>query len=87
MALLFLVRHGQASFGSSDYDRLSDLGRQQSRWLGEYFAGRGVHFKRVVAGSLKRQQDTASEVLAGMGDGAIALRSSLVYDENMALAT
>lgn len=25
--------------------------------------------------------------LAGMGDGAIALRSSLVYDENMALAT
>ena len=67
MALLFLVRHGQASFGSADYDRLSDLGRQQSRWLGEYFRERGLRFKRVLAGSLKRQQDTASEILSAMG--------------------
>lgn len=67
MALLFLVRHGQASFGSADYDRLSDLGRQQSRWLGEYFRERGLRFKRVLAGSLKRQQDTAGEILGAMG--------------------
>ena len=67
MALLFLVRHGQASFGTAHYDRLSDLGRQQSRWLGEYFAERGLRFKRVVAGTLQRQQDTASEILTGMG--------------------
>ena len=66
MALLFLVRHGQASFGTADYDRLSELGRQQSRWLGEYFGERAVRFKRVVAGTLRRQQDTASEILAGM---------------------
>ena len=66
MALLFLVRHGQASFGTADYDRLSDLGRQQACWLGEYFAGRGLNFRRVVAGTLKRQQDTASEILTAM---------------------
>lgn len=66
MALLFLVRHGQASFGSADYDRLSDLGRQQSRWLGEHFNERGLQFKRVLAGTLKRQQDTASEILGAM---------------------
>jgi broad specificity phosphatase PhoE len=66
MAVLFLVRHGQASFGTADYDRLSDLGRQQSRWLGEYFAARGIRFKRAVAGSLQRQQHTAQEILAGM---------------------
>lgn len=66
MALVFLVRHGQASFGTSDYDRLSDQGRRQSRWLGEYFRARGIGFKRVVAGSLKRQRDTAEEILAGM---------------------
>lgn len=66
MALLFLVRHGQASFGSADYDRLSELGRQQSRWLGEHFAGRGLQFRRVVAGSLRRQQSTAEEILAAM---------------------
>jgi phosphohistidine phosphatase SixA len=51
MALVFLVRHAQASFGTHDYDRLSELGRQQSRWLGEYFAERGVRFARVVAGA------------------------------------
>jgi broad specificity phosphatase PhoE len=66
VALLFLVRHGQASFGSADYDRLSDLGRQQARWLGEYFAARQLRFTRVVAGSLKRQRDTAAEILAAM---------------------
>ncbi len=29
MSTLYLVRHGQASFGSDDYDRLSDAGRRQ----------------------------------------------------------
>ena len=70
MALLFLVRHGQASFGTADYDRLSDLGRQQARWLGEYFDERGIAFKRVVAGTLKRQQDTAVEMLGAMNSAA-----------------
>ncbi len=27
MGHLYLVRHGQASFGADDYDQLSDLGR------------------------------------------------------------
>ena len=66
MALVFLARHGQASFGTADYDRLSDLGRQQSRWLGEYFSGRGLNFTRVVAGTLRRQRETARELLAAM---------------------
>lgn len=67
MATLFLVRHGQASFGAANYDCLSATGRQQARWLGEYFRDRGVQFRRVVAGTLVRQQDTATEILAGMG--------------------
>lgn len=67
LALLFLVRHGQASFGSADYDRLSDLGRQQARWLGEYFSARGVGFRRVVTGTLRRQRDTAAELLGALG--------------------
>ncbi|MGT2494736.1 phosphoglycerate mutase family protein [Cupriavidus basilensis] len=71
MATLFLVRHGQASFGAANYDCLSDTGRQQARWLGEYFRERGIAFKRVVAGSLVRQQDTAMEILAGMGAGDV----------------
>ena len=44
MGTLYLVRHGQASFGADDYDQLSDLGHKQSVRLGEYFAQKGIHF-------------------------------------------
>ncbi|PCI45804.1 MAG: histidine phosphatase family protein, partial [Alphaproteobacteria bacterium] len=40
MAEIYLVRHGQASFNTDDYDRLSDRGRQQSEYLGQYFTER-----------------------------------------------
>jgi broad specificity phosphatase PhoE len=70
MATIFLVRHGQASFGAANYDCLSGKGRQQALWLGEYFRERGVRFRRVVAGSLVRQQDTAAAILDGMRDAA-----------------
>jgi broad specificity phosphatase PhoE len=65
MAELYLVRHGQASYGSGDYDRLSDLGWRQSRWLGEYFAERGIGFDRIVRGTLRRHAET----LVGIGEG------------------
>jgi broad specificity phosphatase PhoE len=63
MAELYLVRHAQASFGTDDYDRLTELGHRQSRWLGEYFAERGMQFDRVVTGTLRRHRET----LAGIG--------------------
>ena len=31
MDVLLLVRHGQASLGTADYDKLSDIGRHQAR--------------------------------------------------------
>lgn len=67
MATLYLVRHGQASFAAENYDRLSPLGRQQSAWLGEYFAERGIVFSRAVCGTLERQRQTASDILDAMG--------------------
>ena len=72
MALLFLVRHAQASFGSTDYDRLSELGHTQARWLGEYFREREIKFKRVLTGTLARQQDTARAILR-LGRGRCAI--------------
>ena len=39
---LLLVRHGQASFGKSDYDRLSPGGHRQARLLGADLARRGL---------------------------------------------
>jgi len=67
MAELVLVRHGQASFGADDYDRLSELGWRQSRWLGEYFAERGIAFDRVVRGSLRRHAETLAGITEGCG--------------------
>jgi broad specificity phosphatase PhoE len=67
MAELVLVRHGQASFGADDYDKLSELGWRQSRWLGEYFAARGASFDRVVRGSLRRHAETLAGIEEGMG--------------------
>jgi broad specificity phosphatase PhoE len=67
MAELVLVRHGQASFGADDYDKLSELGWRQSRWLGEHFAGRGAAFDRVIRGSLRRHAETLTGIAEGMG--------------------
>lgn len=67
MAILYLVRHGQASFAAENYDRLSELGRRQSAWLGEYFAERGIVFSRAVCGTLERQRQTARDILETMG--------------------
>jgi broad specificity phosphatase PhoE len=59
MSTLVLVRHGQASFFSDDYDKLSDLGMEQSRILGRYWVEHGVRFDEVYCGSLLRQRETA----------------------------
>ena len=63
MSMLALVRHGQASFFSDNYDQLSPLGEQQARLLGEYWVRRGVQFDEVFTGPRVRQIETAA--LAG----------------------
>lgn len=66
MGTLYLVRHGQASFGADDYDHLSELGERQSVRLGEYFAERGIHFDGLIAGTLRRHKQTMAGILHGM---------------------
>ena len=80
MSQLFLVRHGQASFGASNYDQLSSLGYQQARWLGEHFADLGVKFDRVITGQLARQQQTAREILQG-AEQSLPLAVDTGFDE------
>jgi len=57
---LILVRHGQASLGSEDYDRLSEVGHRQARLtagrLGEDLQ-RGIH---AWTGTLRRHQETVA---------------------------
>jgi broad specificity phosphatase PhoE len=63
MGSLALVRHGQASFFADDYDKLSPLGEQQARLLGEFWVRRGIQFDEVYTGPRVRQIETAA--LAG----------------------
>jgi broad specificity phosphatase PhoE len=67
MGTLYLVRHGQASFGADDYDQLSPLGHQQSVRLGEYFAHRGLRFDAAIVGTLRRHAQTFTGICQGAG--------------------
>jgi broad specificity phosphatase PhoE len=70
MGTLYLVRHGQASFGSHDYDRLSELGHRQCRALGEHFRSMGLRFDHVVTGTLRRHRETYEGIALGLGHRA-----------------
>lgn len=69
MSVVLLVRHGQASFGLGNYDRLSDHGRAQVQRLGEVLSSRGVEIDRIVSGDLTRQRDTAGILANVVGGG------------------
>jgi broad specificity phosphatase PhoE len=74
MGQIYLVRHGQASFGTADYDQLSDLGVEQARLLGEWFIHCKQSFNRVVTGDLKRHRQTAQ--------ACIGMLPKTSHDEN-----
>jgi broad specificity phosphatase PhoE len=63
MAELYLVRHAQASFGSENYDKLSELGHRQSQLLGEHFRACNIHFDKVITGDMVRHKETAEGIL------------------------
>jgi broad specificity phosphatase PhoE len=67
MGTLYLVRHGQASFGAADYDQLSDLGRRQCERLGAWFRAHGKRFDAVFTGTLKRHTQSLAAIEAGLG--------------------
>lgn len=67
MSEIYFVRHGQASLGAKNYDKLSALGWQQARWLGEHFREQGLNFDRVVVGDMRRHQETMQGIGEGMG--------------------
>jgi len=66
MGTLYLVRHGQASFGAEDYDQLSALGQQQSVRLGAYWRDKGLAFDAVMTGTLRRHAQTWAGIAEGM---------------------
>ena len=86
MSHLFLIRHGQASFLSDNYDQLSDMGREQAKILGKQLVTSATNFDVVYSGDLVRQIDTA-EIVANVYLenevilSNVALRYNAITDE------
>ena len=63
MPVVYLVRHGQASYGAEDYDVLSPIGHEQSAVVGRELQRRGITSPQVVCGDLVRQRNTALGII------------------------
>ena len=70
MSAVYLIRHGQASFGAADYDRLSERGEQQARVLGSALAHLSPRIGALVSGDMLRHRQTALGCLQAMGRAA-----------------
>jgi len=75
MSKLILFRHAQASLGSQNYDQLSELGFQQSRWLGQHLNNSTILPDRIICGTLNRHKQTTLGILEG-------LKSSMAFEQN-----
>ena len=61
---LLVVRHGQASAGSDDYDCLSARGELQCTRLGHWLAATGHQFDAVVIGNMRRHRQSYEAIAA-----------------------
>ncbi len=62
---LILVRHGQASLGSQDYDRLSELGQRQAARTGQRLASILADRPALWSGTHRRHHQTALALAPG----------------------
>lgn len=80
MTIIWVVRHGQASFGNTDYDVLSETGIEQSILTGQFFKNSAVDFDSFYSGSMKRQIDTGEHVKKKIGS-EIRIKKNSSFDE------
>jgi broad specificity phosphatase PhoE len=81
MSILCMIRHGQASFGAADYDRLSPRGRKQARIVAEHLRALPTAIDAVYTGSLARQQQTVRALAGAFEAGGPALPPAVVVPE------
>jgi broad specificity phosphatase PhoE len=81
MGNLFLVRHAQASFLERNYDKLSELGEAQARFLGEHWVGRNIIFDRACTGPCVRHKDTLKLVSAAYDKAGLNFPEPVVLQE------
>ena len=71
MSLLTMVRHGQASYMSADYDKLSPMGEEQAVKLGQFWVRHEWTFDRVFHGPAKRHIRTMELAGAQVKDAGL----------------
>ncbi len=81
MAIISLIRHGQASFGSHNYDCLSPIGHRQGRVLGEHMGHLELAFDGCITGEMQRQRKTAEEAMAGLQGATPELQTDAAFNE------
>ena len=80
MAAIYLIRHGQASFGQADYDKLSEKGCQQSYFLGQHL-GTLTKATKYYAGDLLRHGQTLSHFARGAQHANVPLCTHSGFNE------
>jgi len=81
MRKIILIRHGKASFGQTDYDHLSEMGKRQSIVTGQYFKKINSQPAMIFAGELKRQKQTAQIVLSHAGINNMPIQCEYAFNE------
>jgi len=67
MSRIYLVRHGQAPFGTEDYDRLTATGITQCEQLARHWFAIGRPIDCLFSGTLRRQRDSAAAFARAFG--------------------
>jgi broad specificity phosphatase PhoE len=71
---IWLIRHAQASFGSANYDRLSERGEQQAERLAAWLVAHpDLAFAHVVSGTLRRHAQTLTAIERAFASAGRAL--------------
>jgi broad specificity phosphatase PhoE len=80
MATIYLIRHGQASFGKENYDQLSSKGWEQGRVLGRWLKGK-VAPNAVFGGNMERHRETVEAIAGGYGDDLPDMQAAEGFNE------
>ncbi len=79
MSEIYFIRHGQASFGQENYDRLSSIGALQAQVLARHLAKTGKRFDALYHGEMQRQQKTAWELIRHCSTNGLAVPAPVVH--------
>lgn len=85
MPRLYLIRHGQASFGHANYDQLSGTGKKQSALISGHFQESVLKDAVVYSGAMQRHKETL-QLAVGENINTIFLDGLNEFDHRNVLA-